>query len=299
MPQRKDAHKYNAAVAILVIAGVIAGITAVSLAKPPAAPAAATDAPAVGGRDFIDPATPKDAKPASPNGHWVLTFSDEFNAGALNQARWKALTASRGKGNHDVKWGWDAANVTLDEKSGRLEIATKKAGEDEFHSGNISSAGLFAQQYGFFEARIQAPPKNNGHQAAFWLMPAGGQMGMGKPGSEIDVIETHSADNKGTSTLHWNGYKKGEHKSASRTWNASDLHEGMHTYGVEWSPKMLRFYYDGKLVWTYEGEGIPQVEEHVICSVGIIGWVDGDIRKAKLPQYTYFDWVRVYAEKPQ
>lgn len=113
------------------------------------------------------------------------------------------------------------------------------------------------------------------------------------------MIETHLAANKGTSTLHWNGYKKGEHRSVGKTWDGPGLHEGFHTYGVEWTPQFIRVYYDGRPVWTHEGKGVPKVEEYIRCSVGILDWVDGDIRKARLPQYTLFDWVRVYSRRPR
>src|SRR6185312_2320262 len=47
-----------------------------------------------------------------------------------------------------------------------------------------------------------------------------------------------------------------------------DMTAGRHTYGGEWEPSGLTFYFDGKAVWT-ETSMIPTEAENLLLDLGI------------------------------
>jgi beta-glucanase (GH16 family) len=156
--------------------------------------------------------------------------------------------------------------------------------------------------------------KPNGHQTAFWMMPVGDGMkapegvdGTANDGAEIDIIEGTKA-NAYSLGLHWDGYAKPAHKSNGGLIKTPAIHDTeYHTYGFEWTPTYLKFYYDGKMVKEMkDAKLIPHVAEFIIYSGSCFGkndWLDGDIRSNEFIKNggidkAYIDYIRVYQNKP-
>ena len=86
--------------------------------------------------------------------------------------------------------------------------------------------------------------------------------------------------------------------------SAPGLHtQEYHTIGFEWSPTVLKFYYDGNLVRTIDKPTlIPQVPHYIIFSGGCFGvndWVTGNVLQNKFIQdggtaRASIDYVRVF-----
>ncbi len=81
-----------------------------------------------------------------------------------------------------------------------------------------------------------------------------------------------------------------------------------HTYGFEWTPTYLKFYFDGKVVARMTDPNlIPHVAHYLYFSGSCFGkndWLDGDIRKNEFIQNggvdkAYIDYVRVYQNLKQ
>ena len=237
--------------------------------------------------------------PGAPGDGWLLACSlnEEFDGADLDTSIWTARTQDRGTTGGGVTWGWDAANVWLD--SGQLVIRTQDDGDGTYSSGNAWTKDKWYQTYGYFEAKIDPPPPNNGHQAAFWMTAQdGGHFVVGddgRDGAEIDITETKDGDDHYYANVNWDGYGA-QHRSSGQQVTASGIHVGSHTFGLLWDADTLKYYYDGTLKRTYGGVGVPRVAEVLQASVGILDWCDGDIRTPNdpLPQYTYFDYVRAW-----
>ncbi|UCD29171.1 MAG: glycoside hydrolase family 16 protein, partial [Planctomycetota bacterium] len=94
--------------------------------------------------------------------------------------------------------------------------------------------------------------------------------------------------------LHWDGYGK-EHKHTGSKSQHPGLQQGFHVIALEWMPDQYVIYVDGKEVWR-TNEAVSHVEEYIILSLEVGKWA-GKIADAKLPDYLYIDYVRVYQRK--
>lgn len=224
---------------------------------------------------------------------WTPTLVETFDGPTLDESIWTILNQDgRPNGNNGVTWGWAAGNVSL--ANGKLVIRTTADGDGTFSSGGIWTKDKWFQTYGYYEARIRLPPANSGHQAAFWMTAQdGGHMTVGndgRDGAEIDIAETPDATDHYRVGLHWDGYDAA-HQSSGATIAATGIHTGYHDFGLSWDANKLDYYYDGRLVRSYTGVGVPRVPEVLRASVGILDWCAGDIRTAVLPQETRFEHV--------
>lgn len=101
-------------------------------------------------------------------------------------------------------------------------------------SGLIGTDRTFAQKYGYFEIRFQAPG-GAGLWPAFWLVSKSGA-------EEIDVVETIGEPNCVYQSVHLPGHPKFFGKKIHTAFDYSD---GMHSYGVVWNDRELIFFIDG------------------------------------------------------
>ena len=186
---------------------------------------------------------------ADPPTHaeWELTFRDEFDGHSVNWEVWQSQNGIRGRDKPEGRWPEN--NVV---KGGILYQVTKKEtpprGGKEWSSAHIWTR-VFAQQYGYFEARLRYGRYLNN---AFWLYRPRGRRFPDPPHFEIDVNEGHTP-RKVNMTLHFyiypEGEKVGDHHSTGRSWDGPvDLDEDFHLYGVEWNERELIWYFDGQPV---------------------------------------------------
>lgn len=189
-------------------------------------------------------APPIDMQPLGDAGWSKLIFSDDFTS--FNATKWTKGWFGDGVtqpvGGTSESAAYDPAQVAV--SGGFLNITTKaspvtvNAHSYPYRSGLISSNGKFQFTYGFAEARINLPASSVGKIAnwpAFWTD------GQSWPGDgEIDIMEGMS----GLAQYHAHSPSGGPGMSVSGDFT------GWHTYGVNWQPGTLTFYYDGKKVGT-------------------------------------------------
>jgi hypothetical protein len=150
-------------------------------------------------------------------------------------------------------------------------------------------------------------PTQQGHWCAFWLWNVSeGSIGdAGRDGTEIDIFEKAYLIDQANHALHWDGYGP-ESGSAAQHMTGMGLNDGgWHTVRLDWYPDQYVFFIDGKETWRTTAGGVSQVPNFVILSdeIGNFGtgpgeWGVGPIEDAKLPDYFYVDYVRVYAYEP-
>ncbi len=116
----------------------------------------------------------------------------------------------------------------------------------------IETKDKFTQRFGYFEvcAEMHSQP---GFWTAFWAMPAPpGNISSteheGMDGTELDIFEKNSLDEKVQHTLHWNGYGQ-EHESAGFRSTVPNVLTGFHTFGLLWTPDEYVFYVDDIERW--------------------------------------------------
>jgi hypothetical protein len=154
-------------------------------------------------------------------------------------------------------------------KNGLLTITGKVADNGKWYSGVMETVDRegygFAQQYGYFECRVKFP-FGKATWPAFWLKAAAERTDFSMSRPEIDAIEWYGSDAKGYhACLHlWRAKEANKwgspmnstgHKSYIydlRKWIPEQIDrekgalEGFHTYGVEFTPLWVIFYFDRK-----------------------------------------------------
>ncbi|UFN50312.1 family 16 glycosylhydrolase [Roseomonas sp. OT10] len=226
-----------------------------------------------------------------------LSFSDEFDSfdpllgKGGDGGTWRTRTSS-GLGNmvayndeqYFVDAQWKGLGIDpFSAQDGVLSITatyrpdlTSLTEGREYTSGVITTQGTFAQQYGYFEARVKMS-EGTGFAPAFWLLPVDG----GWP-PEIDIMEIYTRLND--SVLQMGQVVQG---IESTDW---------HTYGLEWTAEKLVWYIDGIPTYTVYGHGIDE-PMYIILSYGVGGYAGSLPEEAAAGSAVgtlQIDWVRAY-----
>jgi len=262
---------------------------------------------------------------------WTKVWGDEFSGTEVDSRRWTYSP------RHGAAWNRYLAETPAErEKVNVIENgyynswciptpAEFTAETAPMISGGIISSGRFQVCYGKIEARVKTNPFS-GNFPAFWMMPAYSELqetGLsGWPNDgEIDIWEQINTENSHYGTIHsgwtgWNSYnhwpeapRQASPTSSCRTWCDASL---WHVYALEWEAEELRWYIDGKHVFTYKNTHYSEPDSkyylekvtwpfdkqfYIILnqSVGNGSWANNpDMGHEYLTQ---FDYVRVYQRK--
>lgn len=259
------------------------------------------------------------------NSEYKLIFNDEFNGADNSQPdakywsrsgwaspTWKRFTAQTEAGQKETGWIEDGKLVLRCLKNTHND---EVRGDDntklQMISGAIESSGKISFTYGKVEARI----KNTGHTGnfpAFWMMPQNAEYGGWPYSGEIDIWESIDAQNTSWHTIHskWaNGTSdgsecKGQGNNPTKSGTSSTVLGEYHIYGMEWTPELIKWFVDGKQVFSYaRSKNSSDIEQgqwpfnkpfYLILnqSVGNGGWAHNP--DENFVYETKFDWVRVY-----
>jgi beta-glucanase (GH16 family) len=184
------------------------------------------------------------SKPFGVLGNWRLVFDDEFNGTSLG-SDW--IVGLRGNGGEletptnpqdlaaysstQVKVGGGVLTLTAARSAGVVVNGNRYS----YVSGAISTTDKRTFTYGYFEARLYFPGGTGliYNWPAFWLdgrdWPTDG---------ELDVVE--GLDGLAAYHFHSDAGGPGAHVTGNFT--------GWHTYGADWEPGSVTFYYDGREV---------------------------------------------------
>ena len=227
-------------------------------------------------------------------------WADEFNGPSIDRRNWTYDLGGNGWGNNELEFYTDRpANSYI--ANGCLVIEARKEtyGNRNFTSARLKTQGLRSWTYGRIEARINVPA-GQGVWPAFWLLgtnfPSAGWPFCG----EIDVME-HVAP-IGANTLrgsaHGPGYSGPQSIHGDAT--AAKLTGQFHIYAVEWEPREIRWYIDGRKYFTVtpqtvKGKWAFNQPFFIILNLAIGGaWPGPPDRTTPFPVRMLVDYVRVY-----
>jgi beta-glucanase (GH16 family) len=222
--------------------------------------------------------------PNGPSGTWKLTFEDEFSGSSLDTARWSTGWLASGitqPVNPEELECYDPAQVTV--VNGELDL--KAIGKSEscggatrpYASGMVNSNGKYNFTYGYTEARLWTDGTT---QISDW--PAFWSDGQNWPADgEIDTLEGLSGQ------ACWHFHDTG---GASGGCAAGNYAGGWHTFGADWEPNSITFYYDGVQVGRITA-GVTSSPMYLILNLAVDSTYGGPIQ---IPGTLRVDYVRVW-----
>jgi beta-glucanase (GH16 family) len=138
---------------------------------------------------------------------------------------------------------------------------------------------------------------------AIWMLPTKWEYGGWPKSGEIDIMENvgYMPDSL-FGTIHTGAYNGTKGTQRTKGVSISDLATAFHTYAMEWTPKAISFFIDGKSYHVFPNEGSgsdawPYDKEfHLLLNVAVGGNWGGKFGVAEniFPQKMEIDYVRVY-----
>jgi beta-glucanase (GH16 family) len=247
---------------------------------------------------------------------WKLVWADEFNGrrgAGVNQTKWTAETGGGGWGNRELQLYTDGARNASVDGRGSLAIRAYKEtltagaecwyGRCLYTSARLITKRKFEQRFGRFEARLKLPA-GQGLWPAFWMLGADIDAAGWPACGEIDIMENIGREpNVVHGTLHGPGYSGAEGVGAPYALPAGRrFADSFHTFAVEWEPRAVRWYVDGRLYQTRTPGDLPGGARWVfdrpfflLLNVAVGGnWPGGPDASTTFPQTMLVDYVRVY-----
>lgn len=180
-----------------------------------------------------------------------------------------------------------------------------------FSSGILISDRKFVFQYGYIEGRFKLP-KARGAWPAFWLLPdnpaRGDKVEKHHPWPpEIDIFEAfgHRPNTFSTNIIA----PKTEKAKVTKFLHdvGTDLTQDFHTWGLDWGPDQLIYYFDGKEVARATPSDSFRQPMYLLLNLAVGGnWYSDEMKNAKTPFKAWevdeatmpwkmdVDYVRVY-----
>jgi len=228
---------------------------------------------------------------ALPPPGYRLVWSDEFTGDSLDTNKWVFRTDSK-------HWSTQlSANVSV--RDGNLILAAKKedSGDKHYTGAGIISKPTF--EYGYYESRFKVPPGAGWH-TSFWMMKHDGSGGTNPKASaqELDVCENDSVNLKqyGANIHKWN---PAPHVAmGNKTVPTPDLAAEFHTFGCEFTPETVKYYFEGKLVDTVAVTNFAHGDQHIwLTTIASPLGKTKAVDETNLPAAAEYDYVRFYQKQ--
>lgn len=232
---------------------------------------------------------------------YKLVFEDDFNGTELDLEKW----SHRAQGPR--RCGFNAEDAVRVENGNliiKYDYRDGKFGMG-WYAGMIRANQRFLR--GYFEIKcICNDPLESKFWSAFWVQandPYTAASRGGVNGAEIDILEafrTPEGYPGVNSNIHCAGYSDGSESKGLRSQSVvlnrlDDCYTAYHTFGLEWTDEVYRFFIDGKCVgisaWA---EGVSKVDEELIVSLEHPG--DEPEDKTLCGEFIV-DYVRVYQKE--
>jgi beta-glucanase (GH16 family) len=244
---------------------------------------------------------------------WACTFHDDFDGTALDPDKWlvqetwySGMTTA-----HGDCYVNNAETVAVSDGSLRL---TARRGLEPFlckspygdftttsTAATVASWGRFNQTYGRFEFRAKLPDMAGipGTGSGLWMYPQTHTYGVWPRSGEIDVAEWFSGR---PDPVHASVHYEGEDPAqSSRACAMTEVGTRFHTYAVEWTPTLMRFFYDDELcfehTWTPTGLTGSQPFDHPFYLVMTEAWGalwNSPTEATPMTSTMTIDWVRAW-----
>jgi Glycosyl hydrolases family 16 len=220
-----------------------------------------------------------------------LTFDDEFDTfnaspdGLTTTWRTTGSTFSHELEHYSSTVG---AGGPFSLANGILDIAAtpvSSAAGLPYTSGEITTQRSFAQTYGYFEMRAELPA-GQGMWPAFWLLPADGSWP-----PELDVMEMLGND----PTMIYTTTHSQVASTAALADRVADTSAGFHSYGVDWEPDRVTFYFDGNAISSLATPADMNKPMYMLVNLAVGGvgsWPGAALGESG---HLLVDYVRAYA----
>lgn len=214
---------------------------------------------------------------------WAEVFHDDFDGDTLDRSVWNTCHWWDDGGctiasNDELEW-YLPSQVAVSDGALRLTAEEREVtgsdGETYPYASGMVTTGPTEQHgeskfdftYGRVEARVRTPA-GVGLWSAFWLLPSTTES---RP--EIDVLELLGND-PSEWIFHFHPVDRSRESDGHRTRGPS-LSEGWHDVGVDWEPGRIRWFIDGSLVWTVEGDHVPDEPMYLVANLAVGGQYPG------------------------
>ncbi|MDB5204332.1 MAG: glycoside hydrolase family 16 [Candidatus Taylorbacteria bacterium] len=170
----------------------------------------------------------------------------------------------------------------------------------KYTSGMITTQHYFSQQYGYFEIRAKLP-KGKGLWPAFWLLPVDTSWP-----PEIDAMEafgdTNSVNGEGGEAMIHYASHFNPNNSICGAWHdtGTDVTADFHTYGVDWEPESITYYFDGQPYANCPHNADADKPFYILVNLAVGGegsWPGTPDATNIWPAYLEIDYVRAYQKK--
>ena len=244
-----------------------------------------------------------------------LTFADEFDGFSRFDGRrglWRTAYWFHGEGAYEgrtMAWhqeqqlyvhagdkGTGDAPLGIDPfpvRDGMLEITAarttpaqaKALWDYQYTSGLITTKDAFSQAYGYFEMRAKLPA-GKGLWPAFWLAPEDKSWP-----PEIDIVEM--LGHEPTRVFVTTHVREGE--QVHRNYVTVDTSKDFHTYGMAWSPRTIRYYFDRREMVRIATPKAVNKPLYVLANLAVGGQWPGPVDETTpFPSKMIIDYIRVY-----
>ncbi|HVA13796.1 MAG TPA: type I secretion C-terminal target domain-containing protein [Stellaceae bacterium] len=248
----------------------------------------------------------------------VLTFNDEFNSLSLwngTSGTWDTTAPYvplNGSGyslpsNGEQEWyinstyaptasvqPWSVSNGVLTLTAAPASAAIQSLiGGYQYTSGQINTYHSFSQTYGYFEMNAELPA-GQGLWPAFWLLP---ESGAWPP--EIDAMEVLGNNTSELyTTVHSTSGTGAEVNDGVGT-IVANMSTGFHSYGVDWQPDFITWYFDGIAVFQAATPSDLNQPMYMIANLAVGGYWPGDVNgTTPLPAQMEINYIRAYSGLP-
>ena len=214
-------------------------------------------------------------EPIGDRGSWHLIFDDEFNGSRLDTSHWS--TGWFGSGvtwpvNPNAPECFDPRRVSVGGGSLNVSVAVKpetcEGKTRPYAAGIVTTNGKFSYRYGYAEIRAKIAVSAAGvvyDWPAFWTdgqnWPADG---------EDDIVEGLGG------RLCWHFHSAA---GVPGTCKQTPVKPGWHTFGADWEPGSVTYYYNGRRVGRIT-RGITAAPMYLILGIGADAQYGGPTRAA-------------------
>lgn len=225
----------------------------------------------------------------SPLDLYTLSWADEFTDTVLDTTQWKYRVGISQQSLQRVE------NVIPED--GKLRINLERVRE----TGQLTGGGIITKtpwRYGYYEVKVKMDGGQGWHEA-FWTA---GLCGFDDPNPtydettgqlEMDCFEHYAAYDEHTFTygaIEWQPLQGGLNRDYDTV--AENLAESYNTFGFEYTPDYLNYYYNGTLLKTVDMRVAPKHDFYLWLSC-IATEADATDSGA-----VFFDYLRCYEITP-
>ena len=232
-----------------------------------------------------------------------LSWSDEFDGGAISTSKWGYDLGGGGWGNNELQ-AYTNSNTNAYVSGGNLTIVARReqSGSNAYTSARLLTKNKQTFVFGRTDIRAKVP-KGKGIWPAIWMLGADIDQNNWPKCGEIDIMELRgSRPTELLSTMHF-GNPTRVFKGTTAV-QPNDLSNDFHIYSAVRSKDQIRFFIDGVQYFTFTKADVgsnPYPFNNpffVILNVAVGGDFDGNPDASTVfPQQMQVDYVKHFLYK--